>query len=48
MDKAFQWLDTAYQKRDSGVTHSKVDPQLASLHSDQRWAAFMKKLGFEV
>jgi len=47
-DKAFQWLDTAYLKRDSGVTHSKVDPQLATLHRDQRWAAYIKKLGFDV
>ncbi|MBV9240626.1 MAG: tetratricopeptide repeat protein, partial [Acidobacteria bacterium] len=47
-DKAFQWLDTAYQKRDSGVTHAKVDPELAPLHSDTRWAGYLKKLGFDV
>jgi TolB-like protein/Tfp pilus assembly protein PilF len=47
-DKAFQWLYTAYQERDSGITHSKVDPLLASLHSDQRWAAYIRMLGFDV
>jgi TolB-like protein/Tfp pilus assembly protein PilF len=44
-DKAFQWLETAYQRRDAGVTHAKVSPLLASLHSDARWAAFIGKLG---
>jgi TolB-like protein/Flp pilus assembly protein TadD len=45
-DEAFKWLETAYQKRDSGVTHAKVDPELASLHNDPRWGPFLKKLGF--
>jgi TolB-like protein/Tfp pilus assembly protein PilF len=45
-DEAFKWLETAYQKRDSGVTHAKVDPELAPLHSDPRWGPFLKQLGF--
>jgi TolB-like protein len=45
-DEAFKWLETAYQKRDSGVTHTKVDPELASLHDDPRWGPFLKRLGF--
>ena len=46
-DRAFQWLETAYQKRDSGVTHAKVDPNLASLHNDARWGVYLKKLGLD-
>ena len=46
-DKAFEWLETAYQKRDSGITHAKVDPNLASLHSDSRWGPYLKKLGLD-
>ena len=45
-DQAFKWLETAYQQRDPGVTHAYADPQLRSLHSDSRWAGFIKKLGF--
>jgi TolB-like protein/predicted Zn-dependent protease len=46
-DKAFDWLDAAYKKRDSGITHAKVDPNLASLHSDPRWGTYLKKLGLD-
>ncbi len=45
-DRAFEWLERAYQKRDSGVTHAKVDPRLGSLHDDPRWALYLKKVGF--
>ena len=45
-DRAFEWLERAYQKRDSGVTHAKVDPRLGSLHDDPRWAPYLKKVGF--
>jgi serine/threonine-protein kinase len=45
-DRAFEWLERAYQKRDSGVTHAKVDPRLGSLHDDPRWASYLKKVGF--
>jgi len=47
-DSAFAWLETAYQKRDSGVTHAKVDLLLQALHSDPRWSAYLKRLGLEV
>ena len=45
-DRAFEWLERAYEKRDSGVTHAKVDPRFQALHGDPRWAPFLKKLGF--
>jgi serine/threonine protein kinase/tetratricopeptide (TPR) repeat protein len=43
-DKAFEWLDRAYTDHDPGVCLVKADPFLASLHSDPRYAAFLKKL----
>jgi len=43
-DKAFEWLDRAYSQRDGGLTETKVDPLLMSLHNDPRFAALLKKL----
>jgi hypothetical protein len=43
-DEAFEWLDRAYAQRDSGLIGTKVDPLLKNLHSDPRFAAFLKKL----
>ena len=43
-DEAFEWLDRAYAQRDSGLIETKVDPLLKNLHSDPRYAAFLKKL----
>jgi len=43
-DDAFEWLERAYAQRDSGLIATKVDPLLKSLHSDPRYAAFLKKL----
>jgi TolB-like protein/DNA-binding winged helix-turn-helix (wHTH) protein/Flp pilus assembly protein TadD len=43
-DEAFEWLDRAYAQRDGGLIETKVDPLFKSLHSDPRFAAFLKKL----
>jgi TolB-like protein/DNA-binding winged helix-turn-helix (wHTH) protein len=43
-DEAFEWLDRAYAKRDSGLIFTKVNPLLKNLHKDPRFAAFLKKL----
>jgi predicted Zn-dependent protease len=43
-EEAFEWLDRAYAQRDGGLIGAKVDPLLKSLHSDPRFAAFLKKL----
>jgi TolB-like protein/DNA-binding winged helix-turn-helix (wHTH) protein/Flp pilus assembly protein TadD len=43
-DEAFKWLDRAFAQRDSGLIETKVDPLLKSLHSDPRFAAFLKKI----
>ena len=49
-DKAFYWLDQAYEHRekvshDFGLTILKVDPLLAPLHSDPRFAQLLRRIG---
>ncbi len=44
-DKAFAWLDRAYQQRDPGIVYLKLDRLLLSLHADPRWAALMHRAG---
>ena len=48
VDQAFEWLEKAYEKRDSGVTHTMVNPRLRPLHGDPRWKALLSKIGFAV
>jgi serine/threonine protein kinase/Flp pilus assembly protein TadD len=43
-DKAFEWLERAYQRRDSGLNGAAYDPLLAGLQGDPRYAALLKKL----
>jgi TolB-like protein/Flp pilus assembly protein TadD len=43
-DESFGWLDRAYAKRDDNLIFTKVEPLLKNLHSDPRFAAFLKKL----
>lgn len=45
-DKAFEWLERAYRQHDGGLTSTKIDPLLASLRSDPRYAALLRKLNF--
>ena len=45
-DDAFAWLQRARDQRDGGLNIAKVDPLLASLRGDPRWAAMLKKFGF--
>jgi TolB-like protein/DNA-binding winged helix-turn-helix (wHTH) protein/Tfp pilus assembly protein PilF len=47
-DEAFEWLDRAHAQRDGGLIATKVDPLLKSLHSDPRFAAFLKKLNLPI
>ena len=44
-DKAFTWLETAYQRRDIGLIRLKTDFLLDSLRSDPRFVAMMGKVG---
>ena len=43
-DKAFEWLERAYQQRDSGLNGIAYDPLLAGLQGDSRYGALLKKL----
>ncbi|MGI9544203.1 MAG: adenylate/guanylate cyclase domain-containing protein [Cyclobacteriaceae bacterium] len=47
VDKAFLWLERAYDNRDGGLLHMKTDPLLTALHKDRRWEAFLEKMGFD-
>lgn len=47
-DLAFRWLNAGFAERDAGISLAKVEPRFRSLHTDPRWSAFMKKMGFEV
>ncbi len=45
---AFQWLDKALADHDGGITYIKFDPLIASLRSDPRYPALLKKLNLPV
>jgi adenylate cyclase len=44
-DKAFEWLDRAYAQNDGGLNFIKVDPLLARVKADPRFAALLKRMG---
>jgi TolB-like protein/Tfp pilus assembly protein PilF len=44
-DKAFEWLERALAQNDGGLSFIKADPLVKPLHSDPRYAAFLRKLG---
>jgi hypothetical protein len=44
-DLAFAWLDRACAQRDPGLSETKTDTSLRSLHNDPRWGAFLRKMG---
>jgi serine/threonine protein kinase/Tfp pilus assembly protein PilF len=43
-DKAFEWLERAYNQRDGGCSEIKGDPLMRNIVKDPRYAAFMKKM----
>ena len=43
-DRAFEWLDRAYEAHDNGLEYLKLEKALEKLHGDQRWAALLKKM----
>jgi adenylate cyclase len=45
VDKAFEWLDRAYEAGDPGLSQILGEPLLASLFDDPRWPAFLGKMG---
>jgi TolB-like protein/DNA-binding winged helix-turn-helix (wHTH) protein/tetratricopeptide (TPR) repeat protein len=45
-DKAFEWLERAYRQQDGGLAGIKNDLRFASLRSDPRYVAMLRKLNF--
>ena len=44
-NKAFQWLEKAYVRRDSDLLSFALgDPLLAPLHDDPRWLRLLRKM----
>jgi TolB-like protein len=43
-DKAFEWLERAYQRHDGGVGYVTYDRFLANLRTDPRYSALLRKL----
>src|SRR5262249_7951572 len=44
-DAAFGWLDKGVAADDPSMASLKIDPLLASLHSDRRWNPLLLKVG---
>jgi hypothetical protein len=40
----FQWLNRAYQQRDSGMRSLKIDPLLKSLRQNPRYVDLLKRM----
>lgn len=43
-NRAFAWLDTAYEQRDAQLIWIGVDPQFKPLHGDPRWTKQIERL----
>lgn len=44
-DRAFEWLDTAVDYQDAGLSLAPSDQLFNSLHDDPRWQPFLKSIG---
>lgn len=45
-DRAFEWLERAYEQRDPGLPEMRTEPLLRSLHGDPRWQKMLEGIGF--
>jgi len=45
LDKAFEWLDVAFEQRDPYMTQLIFNPWLATLHDDPRWEVILDRMG---
>jgi len=48
IDKAFEWLEKAFEERDFGLTNITSFPEFDKLHSDRRLTALLKKIGLGI
>jgi len=46
-DKAFEWLDKAYQQRDPGLGSLLNDSTMTNLYHDARWEPLLAKVGLQ-
>jgi hypothetical protein len=44
-DKAFEWLDIAFERRSFYMTNLLVNPWLVPLHDDPRWEQLLDNIG---
>ncbi|HZS06566.1 MAG TPA: hypothetical protein VFD58_17145 [Blastocatellia bacterium] len=44
-DRAFEWLEKAYQSRSIALTVIKSDPEIDSLRSDPGYADLLRRMG---
>ncbi len=44
-DRAFVWLEKAYERRSFRMIFLAVDPRFDSLHSDPRFADLLRRIG---
>ncbi len=44
-DKAFEWLDIAFEQKDAYLSQLIYNPWLAPLHDDPRWEKILDKIG---
>jgi serine/threonine protein kinase len=47
-EKAFEWLEKAYEERSGRMSYLFVEPQFDSIRSDPRFKELLRKIGFEV
>jgi hypothetical protein len=47
-DRAFEWLDRAYQQHDGGLLVLKIDPLMANLRHDPRYAGLLRRMRLPV
>ena len=46
-DRAFEWLDKAYEERSSTMSNLKVTPWLAPLRDDPRYHDLLRRMNLE-